>query len=103
MRVGIIGAGVSGLFCAIELINKGFDGRNIIIFDKGKSLDNRVCFVDGNTPCKKCKVCSITHGVGGAGSFSDSKLNFDTTGRVGGDMAELITEEERREYLNKLN
>jgi uncharacterized FAD-dependent dehydrogenase len=101
MRVGIIGAGVSGLFCAIELINKGFDGRNIIIFDKGKSLDNRVCFVDGNTPCKKCKVCSITHGVGGAGSFSDSKLNFDTTGRVGGDMAELITEEEITEYLKK--
>lgn len=100
MKIGIIGAGVSGLFCAIELINKGFNG-DIIIFDKGKSLNERRCFVDSNTPCKKCKVCSITHGVGGAGSFSDSKLNFDTTGRVGGDMAELMTEEEIASYLKR--
>lgn len=100
MRVGIIGSGVSGIFCAIELINRGFDG-DIVIYDKGKDLDERRCFVNSNTPCKKCKVCSITHGVGGAGSYSDSKLNFDTSGRVGGDMAELMTEEEITQYLKR--
>ena len=100
MRIGIVGSGVSGIFCAIELINQGFDGE-IVMYDKGKSLDERRCFVDANTPCKKCKVCSITHGVGGAGSYSDSKLNFDTSGRVGGDMAELMTEEEITKYLKR--
>ena len=100
MRIGIIGSGVSGIFCAIELINKGFDG-DIVIYDKGKDLDKRRCFVNANTPCKKCKVCSITHGVGGAGSYSDSKLNFDTSGRVGGDMAELMTQEEITKYLKR--
>lgn len=70
------------------------------MFDKGKDIEKRKCFVTSDTPCKKCKVCSITHGVGGTGSFSDSKLNFDITGRVGGDLAELLTEKEIEKYLN---
>ena len=71
------------------------------MLEKGKTIDKRKCFVTADTPCKKCKICSITHGCGGAGSFSDSKLNFDTSGRVGGDMAELMTEEEIVKYLKK--
>lgn len=71
------------------------------MFEKGKPIEKRKCFVNADTPCKKCKVCSITHGCGGAGSFSDSKLNFDPTGKVGGDMAELMTQEEITEYLKK--
>ena len=100
MRIGIVGSGVSGIFCAIELINQGFDGE-IVMYDKGKSLDERRCFVTSDTPCKKCKICSITQGVGGAGSFSDSKLNFDPSGTIGGDMSELMTRDEIVEYLKK--
>ena len=101
MNIGIIGTGVSGIFTAIELINNGFNGANITMLEKGKPIEKRKCFVTADTSCKKCKVCSITHGCGGAGSYSDSKLNFDTTGRVGGDMAELMTEEEITKYLKK--
>ena len=100
-NIGIIGTGASGIFTAIELINNGFDGANITMLEKGRTIDKRKCFVTADTPCKKCKICSITHGCCGAGSFSDSKLNFDTTGRVGGDMAELMTEEEITKYLKK--
>lgn len=100
-NIGIIGTGASGIFTAIELINNGFDGANITMLEKGRTIDKRKCFVTADTSCKKCKICSITHGCGGAGSFSDSKLNFDTTGRVGGDMAELMTEEEITKYLKK--
>ena len=71
------------------------------MFEKGKPIDKRKCFVTADTPCKKCKICSISSGCGGAGSFSDSKLNFDPTGKVGGDMAELMTQEEITEYLKK--
>ena len=99
MRIGIIGAGVAGIFTAIELVNNGFGGENIVIFDKGKEIDKRYCYVDDNTQCKKCKVCNITNGVGGAGSFSDSKLNFDPTGTVGGNMADLLTRDEIIKYL----
>ena len=99
MRIGIIGAGVAGLFTAIELVNNGFKGSDIIIFDKGKEIEKRHCFVDDNTQCKKCKTCSIVNGVGGAGSFSDSKLNFDPSGKVGGEMNDLMTREEIIKYL----
>ena len=102
MRIAIIGTGVAGLFTAIEFINSGLSGKQIVMFDKGKEIDQRHCFVDDKTECKKCKVCNITNGVGGAGSFSDSKLNFDTTGRVGGNMAELLTQEEITHYLRKV-
>lgn len=101
MKIAIVGTGVAGIFCAIELINNGFDGKDIVMFEKGKPIDKRKCFVTADTPCKKCKICSISSGCGGAGSFSDSKLNFDPTGKVGGDMAELMTQEEITEYLKK--
>lgn len=99
MKVVIVGCGASGIATAIELVNNGF--KNITMIDKGHMIDKRKCFVDTDTPCKKCKVCSIVHGCGGAGSYSDSKLNFDPTGKVGGDMYELMTREEIIEYLRK--
>lgn len=99
MKIVIVGCGTAGIATAIELVNNGFN--DIIMIDKGRMIDKRKCFVDANTPCKKCKVCSIVHGCGGAGSYSDSKLNFDPSGKVGGDMYELMTREEIIEYLRK--
>ena len=101
MKIVIVGVGTSGIATAIELINNGFKGKDITMIDKGHMIDKRKCFVDANTPCKKCKTCSIVHGCGGSGSFSDSKLNFDAMGRVGGDLYELWTREEIIKYLKK--
>ena len=100
-KIVIVGCGTAGIATAIELINNGYNGKDILMIDKGNMIDKRKCFVNENTPCKKCRVCSITHGCGGTGSFSDSKLNFDTTGKVGGDMAELMTEKEIGGYLRR--
>ena len=101
MKIVIIGCGSSAIACAITLINNGYKGENITILEKGKVIEKRKCFVNANTSCKKCKICSIVHGCGGSGSFSDSKLNWDITGRIGGDMAELMTQDEITEYLRK--
>ena len=100
-KIVIVGVGVAGIFTALELIDNGYDGNDITMLDKGHWIDKRRCFVDSNTTCKKCKICSISNGVGGTGSFSDSKLNFDTSGRVGGDLAELLTVEEITKYLKR--
>ena len=100
-QIVIIGCGSSGIACAITLIKNGVKGSNITILEKGKLIEKRKCFVTSDTPCKKCKVCSIVHGCGGSGSFSDSKLNWDTTGRIGGDMTDLMTQDEITEYLRK--
>ncbi len=100
-KIVIVGVGVAGIFTALELINNGYDGNDITMLDRGHWIDRRRCFVDSNTTCKKCRICSISNGVGGTGSFSDSKLNFDTSGRVGGDLAELLTVEEITKYLKR--
>ena len=98
----IIGGGVAGLFTALELINNNVPGEDIIILDKGKALDKRKCFANANTPCKKCKICSVTNGLGGSGSFSDSKLNFDPKGIVGGCLYELLSTDEISTLLNEV-
>ena len=72
----IIGAGPAGLFCAYELINKNPD-LNITILEKGNLVENRFCPMNKlKTECKNCNPCNILSGYGGAGTFSDGKLNF---------------------------
>ena len=97
----LVGAGVANLFLAIDLVNKGYPTKDILIIDKGNDLNKRHCFTNENTTCKKCSICSITNGVGGSGSYSDSKLNFDATGRVGGCLYELQSQEEIISYLQR--
>lgn len=62
--VAIIGAGSAGLFAALELTN----------------TDLRVVIIEGGLPSKE--RTSITSGVGGAGTFSDGKLNLSS--KIGG-------------------
>lgn len=72
----IIGAGPAGLFCAYELIEKN-PKLKVTILEKGKFVQNRVCPMNKmKTECKNCNPCNILSGYGGAGTFSDGKLNF---------------------------
>lgn len=74
--VVIIGAGPGGLFAAYELITKKSDLK-IALVDKGFLASKRVCpMVKTGCACKNCKPCHILSGFGGAGTFSDGKLNF---------------------------
>ena len=74
--VVIIGAGPAGLFCAYELIENN-SKLKIAILDKGKRAENRLCPMNVNGgKCMNCKVCQVLSGYGGAGTFSDGKLNF---------------------------
>ena len=73
--VVIIGAGPAGLFTAYELLK---DKRlKVAIVEKGLKVKNRFCPMNKNkTECKNCNPCRILSGFGGAGTFSDGKLNF---------------------------
>ena len=74
--VVIIGAGPAGLFAAYELIEKN-NKLKVCILDRGSFVKNRVCPMNKfGVPCKNCKPCAILSGYGGAGTFSDGKLNF---------------------------
>ena len=74
--VVIVGAGPAGLFCAYELITHN-PNLQITILDKGSSVKNRICPMNAKKiPCQNCNPCAILSGYGGAGTFSDGKLNF---------------------------
>ena len=74
--VVIIGAGPAGLFSAYELISNN-KKLKVAILDKGFRVKNRVCPMSKKgIPCQNCNPCAIMAGYGGAGTFSDGKLNF---------------------------
>lgn len=75
--VVIVGAGPAGLFSAYELI-KNNKNLKIMLIDKGKKAKNRFCPMNKNKDgkCLNCNPCAILSGYGGAGTFSDGKLNF---------------------------
>ena len=72
----IIGAGPAGLFSAYELITKN-KKLKIALLDKGSSVEHRICPMNKKgVSCQNCNPCAILAGYGGAGTFSDGKLNF---------------------------
>ena len=72
----IIGAGPAGLFAAYELITQNKDLK-IGILERGSNVKGRVCPMNKlGIPCQNCNPCAILSGYGGAGTFSDGKLNF---------------------------
>ena len=73
--VVIVGAGPAGLFSAYELITKN-KNLKVLLLDKGRFANNRVCPMNKTKICSNCNPCQILSGFGGAGTFSDGKLNF---------------------------
>ena len=74
--VVIIGAGPAGLFAAYELIEKN-KKLKVCILDRGNDVKTRICPMNKKgIPCQNCNPCAILSGYGGAGTFSDGKLNY---------------------------
>jgi len=96
----IIGAGPAGLFTAYELIN-GNNKLEVAILDKGSCVKNRVCPMNKlGIPCQNCNPCAILAGYGGAGTFSDGKLNFIP--RLGkSDLTKYMSESEAYQLIDE--
>lgn len=72
----IVGAGPAGLFAAYELIENNKDLK-ILLLDAGLRALKRTCpMIKNKSECINCNPCHIMSGFGGAGTFSDGKLNF---------------------------
>jgi len=69
----IVGGGPAGLFAAYYLGEHS--NLDVLVIEKGKSSLKRKCPIK-DSGCIKCKPCNILCGIGGAGLFSDGKLNF---------------------------
>lgn len=89
-KVVIIGAGPAGIFCGLRL-SEVLSGEDITIIEKGKPIDKRHCPLLLNGKCVSCEPCSMISGWGGAGAYSDGKLNI--TGEIGGFLNEILGEQ----------
>ena len=70
----IVGGGPAGLFAAYYLSEHS--DLSVLLIEKGKGTTRRVCPIKEDQLCIKCRPCNILCGIGGAGLFSDGKLNY---------------------------
>lgn len=94
----IIGAGPGGIFCAYELLHKA-PGMKILMVEKGRSIEKRVCPKRTTKQCVGCQPCSITTGFAGAGAFSDGKLSLSPD--VGGNLPGILGYEKTMELIQE--
>lgn len=93
----IVGAGPAGIFSALELISH-VKGIKILIVEKGKDLPERKCLANKSDKCFNCNPCNIISGWGGAGVFSDGKLNLSP--EIGGFLLEFIPKKQLLDLIN---
>ncbi|MGA3208884.1 MAG: FAD-dependent oxidoreductase [Syntrophales bacterium] len=85
-RVIIVGCGPAGIFTALTLAERGIDG--VVLLDQGNDLEKR----------ERGAVRDVLCGWGGAGAFSDGKLNIST--EVGGYLSEFLDKNTLIELLH---
>ncbi len=85
-KVLIIGAGPAGLFAAFALAKK--NEFEITIFDQGPGMEKRLKNKNG------------VIGFGGAGLFSDGKLNFSLD--IGTNLREIISDKKHLSLINEV-
>lgn len=83
----IIGAGPAGIFTALRYRERWPD-RSILLLEKGRPIEKRVCPKREGKPCQYCLPCNITTGFSGAGAYSDGKLSLSPF--IGGDLVDLF-------------
>ena len=94
----IVGTGPAGIFSALELIkNNNSTPLKILMLEKGPDLEKRRCPASRGFGCVNCDPCTLLQGWGGAGAFSDGKLDLST--EVGGWLTDYITKEKLAEYI----
>ncbi|HWT73367.1 MAG TPA: NAD(P)/FAD-dependent oxidoreductase [Mobilitalea sp.] len=94
----IIGAGPSGIFCAYELIKEN-KNLKILMVEKGRPIEKRMCPKRTTKQCIGCQPCSITTGFAGAGAFSDGKLSLSPD--VGGNLPDILGYDKALELINE--
>jgi len=70
----IVGGGPAGLMAAYHLTE--YSGLKVLLLEKGRTPGKRHCPITEDRKCINCNPCQILSGIGGAGLFSDGKLNF---------------------------
>ena len=94
----IVGAGPSGIFTAYKLKEYNSD-LNILLIEKGRNIEKRICPKRELQRCVGCKPCSITTGFAGAGAYSDGKLSLSPD--VGGELPAILGYDRAKELIDE--
>lgn len=92
----IVGAGPAGIFCALELGLRS--DLSVLVLEQGLDLDARVDAVRDGT-ARECRP--LMCGWGGAGAFSDGKLNVSP--EIGGHLPEYVGMAETEELVRQVD
>ncbi|MCG8549364.1 MAG: NAD(P)-binding protein, partial [Desulfobacterales bacterium] len=69
-----MGGGPAGLFAAYYLTEH--TNLKVLLIERGRAPRKRKCPISKVQKCAQCDPCNILSGIGGAGLYSDGKLNF---------------------------
>lgn len=82
-KVVVVGSGPAGMFCALALARAGV---KVLVIERGESVTERKAQVEQFWKTGELNPnCNVQFGEGGAGTFSDGKLNTgikDPNGRI---------------------
>jgi uncharacterized FAD-dependent dehydrogenase len=94
----IVGAGPAGIFSALELISRN-KKLKVLILEKGKDLRERNCPIKSDkVTCRTCPECSLVCGWGGAGAYSDGKLNLSK--EIGGNLSRYVNDSDLQQLIH---
>lgn len=98
----VVGTGPAGLFCALELVKHGVIPT---IIERGGTVEERALKNDNFFKTGQLdENCNVQFGEGGAGTFSDGKLNTQTNSPLNKDVLKTFVKfgaPEEILYLNK--
>lgn len=99
--VVIVGSGPAGIFSALELVGQK-KPPDVLIVEKGNDLEKRICPMKlRDVSCQSCPECALLSGWGGAGAFSDGKLNLSP--EVGGYLSDYMDGEKLRSLIKHVD
>ncbi len=98
--VVIVGAGPAGIFAALALAEES--DLRVAILDQGPDGTRRRCPMrEEGTACRHHVPCALVSGWGGAGAYSDGKLNLSLD--VGGHLADYVGREEGERLVQEVD
>ncbi|MFQ6130590.1 MAG: NAD(P)/FAD-dependent oxidoreductase [Armatimonadota bacterium] len=98
--VVIVGAGPAGIFAALTLAEES--DLEVAVLERGPDMTKRRCpRREKGVACTQHRPCALVSGWGGAGAYSDGKLNLSVD--IGGHLGEYVGRARAEELIEEVD